>query len=234
MKKSMIGLMLAGLLLIGSSAFAGDGDVLVNGKIGIGTTAPAGPLHVYVPSSTSNTERVTEISYASSGARKWAVKTNTYSILSGLMYQVWSDDGTTVNSTPLFLASNGKVAINSSDWPVHQLELNGSAQATGNWYSGSDVRFKKDIAPLQDSLAKILQLQGVSYNLKKDAFPKLAFEATPQVGLIAQDVEKIVPEVVATGDDGYKAIAYERLIPLLIEAIKEQQAEINDLKAKLK
>jgi hypothetical protein len=112
----------------------------------------------------------------------------------------------------------------------------GSLWVNGTTYA-SDGRFKKNIEPLQESLEKILQLQGVSYEMKAEEFPKEHFDSATQVGLIAQDVEKIVPEVVTEGPNGYKAIDYAKLVPLLIESIKaqqamllKQQAEIDELR----
>ena len=52
------------------------------------------------------------------------------------------------------------------------------------------------------------------------------------VGVLAQEIEKVLPEVVATRDNGYKAVKYEKIVPLLIEAIKEQQKQIDELKSK--
>lgn len=105
----------------------------------------------------------------------------------------------------------------------------GSLWANGTTYA-SDGRFKKNIEPLQQSLDKVLQLQGVSYQMKAEAFPKENFDTATQVGLVAQEVEKIVPEVVSEGPNGYKAIDYAKLVPLLIEAIKSQQQQIDELK----
>lgn len=99
----------------------------------------------------------------------------------------------------------------------------GNLWVNGTTYA-SDGRYKKNIEPLQESLEKVLQLQGVSYEMKADEFPKEHFDTATQVGLIAQDVEKIVPEVVTEGPNGYKAIDYAKLVPLLIESIKAQQA----------
>lgn len=114
----------------------------------------------------------------------------------------------------------------------------GSLWVNGTTYA-SDGRFKKNIEPLQESLEKVLQMQGVSYQMKADEFPTAHFDTATQVGLIAQDIEKIVPEVVTEGPTGYKAIDYAKLVPLLIESIKAQQAmlqkqqeEIDALKKK--
>jgi|GEM_PF-2296523 len=109
----------------------------------------------------------------------------------------------------------------------------GNLWANGTTYP-SDGRFKKNIQPLQQSLEKILQLQGVSYEMKTDEFPNQHFDKGSQVGLIAQDVEKLVPQVVTEGPNGYKAIDYAKLVPLLIESIKELNKKIEILEARLK
>ncbi|HSC54408.1 MAG TPA: tail fiber domain-containing protein [Phnomibacter sp.] len=108
----------------------------------------------------------------------------------------------------------------------------GSVWVNGTTYA-SDARFKKNIEPLQESLDKVLQMQGVSYDMKTEEFPNEHFDATHQVGLIAQDIEKIVPEVVSVGPNGYKAIDYAKLVPLLIESIKAQQAMLEKLQAEM-
>lgn len=93
---------------------------------------------------------------------------------------------------------------------------------------GSDIRLKKNIEPLTNSLDKVLQLQGVKYDWIEEN--KNKNQAT--IGLIAQDVEKVVPEVVVDYDiySDLKDIQYSHLTALLIEAVKEQQEQINTLK----
>jgi hypothetical protein len=66
----------------------------------------------------------------------------------------------------------------------------------------------------------------VSYRWKKNEFPELKFPDGQQIGLVAQDVEKVLPEVVLTDSEGYKSIDYAKLTPLLIEAVKTQQQQI--------
>jgi hypothetical protein len=92
--------------------------------------------------------------------------------------------------------------------------------------SASDERYKKNIHPLEQSLDKLTQLSGVSYEWKTDEFAGKGFREGRQIGLIAQDVEKVIPELVQTDANGYKAVAYDKLVPVLIEAVKEQQKEI--------
>ncbi|WP_416439579.1 tail fiber domain-containing protein [Phnomibacter sp. MR] len=152
------------------------------------------------------------------------------------------------NDIPNGKISMGVIQTNGSYAELAKAERNGayafsifgSLWANGTTYA-SDGRFKKNIEPLQESLEKVLQLQGVSYEMKTEEFPNQHFNAGQQVGLIAQEVEKIVPEVVSENPDGYKAIDYSKLVPLLIESIKaqqamllKQQAEIDALKKKRK
>ncbi len=92
--------------------------------------------------------------------------------------------------------------------------------------SASDERYKKNIQPLQRSLDKVTHLTGVSYEWKTEEYNGKGFKEGRQIGLIAQGVEKIFPELVQTDDIGYKAVAYDKLVPVLIEAVKEQQTTI--------
>jgi hypothetical protein len=102
--------------------------------------------------------------------------------------------------------------------------VSGNVTATSFIYS-SDARLKKDVEVLDGALEKVSNLEGVSFTWK-DSEEK-------EIGLIAQDVENIVPELVVTGKDDMKAVKYGNIVALLIEAVKEQQAEIDTLKAEL-
>jgi hypothetical protein len=80
------------------------------------------------------------------------------------------------------------------------------------------------------ALKKMMKINGVAYEMKTDAFEKYHFQPGRQMGLLAHNVETVVPEAV-NEKDGYKGVDYARLVPLLIEAIKEQQQQRNaDLK----
>jgi hypothetical protein len=96
--------------------------------------------------------------------------------------------------------------------------------------TASDVRFKENIQPLSSSLEKVMLLKGVSYDWKADEYPKMGFTKNRQIGFIAQDVEKVFPELVQTDNNGYKGIYYGQMVPVLLEAMKEQQKEISELK----
>jgi len=104
-----------------------------------------------------------------------------------------------------------------------------NAYVTGAITACSDIRYKKDITPLYNSLDNILKLQGVNYFWKKEAFPDKQFNDSKQIGIIAQELEKVYPEMVVTDKDGYKSVDYSRLTPILIEAIKEQQKIIGSM-----
>lgn len=107
---------------------------------------------------------------------------------------------------------------------------NGNGWFNGTWL-WSDRKLKENIVPLTGSLNKVLQLQGYTYNF----LSSVTGESKPpkQMGLIAQDVEAVLPEIVATNENGVKGIAYQNIIALLIEAMKEQNKKITDLDSQL-
>lgn len=105
------------------------------------------------------------------------------------------------------------------------------------WYSNySDERIKKNITNLKSSLEKIKMLRGVSYNLNEDNFNNLSERAksdinNESIGFIAQEVEKVFPQLVTKSDtDGIYGVNYVSLIPVIVEAMKEQQNQIDSLK----
>jgi len=97
----------------------------------------------------------------------------------------------------------------------------------------SDERYKKDIQPIQNSLSKLLLVRPVTYNWKTDEFKDKNFNDKLQIGVIAQDLEKIYPELVATDAQGYKTVDYSKFTPLLIDALQTQAAEMKALRAEL-
>jgi Chaperone of endosialidase len=95
----------------------------------------------------------------------------------------------------------------------------------------SDRRFKRDITPFGSVLKQLTALQPVHFYWRAAEFPDRHFGEAQTYGLIAQDVEQVFPELVVTGEDGFKAIDYSRLPLLTIQAVKELKAENDDLKA---
>ena len=131
-------------------------------------------------------------------------------------------DGT--DGEGIYIDNNGNVGIGKTN-PAYKLDVNGDVQATSFIYS-SDRRLKENIKPVDNALDKILDLEGVSFDWKKDG--------RSSIGLIAQDVEKVFPEIVHTNKNtGLKSVEYGNLVSPLIEAIKEQQKEIEELKLEI-
>ena len=109
---------------------------------------------------------------------------------------------------------NGLVNINGKNL---EAEL-----ALGKALPSSDERLKKNIHTITDPIKKVSALRGVSFEYKESG--------QKQIGFIAQEVEKIIPEVVGENPDGYKGVQYENVVGLLVEAIKDQQKQIDELK----
>jgi len=93
----------------------------------------------------------------------------------------------------------------------------------------SDINLKKNITPIKNSLDKILQLSGYEFDFIDKKY--YGYLKQHQIGLIAQEVQKVIPEIVGKTSDGTLGVSYQHLTAVLIEAIKEQQEQINELKA---
>jgi hypothetical protein len=131
-----------------------------------------------------------------------------------------------------WLQSDGCLALGGSTTaPGYKAYTNGShyvagaLYATGDITAYSDERIKKDIFTIPDALAKVEALRGVMY-VRKD-------NEKAGTGVIAQEVEKILPEVVVEDHEGMKGVAYGNMVGLLIEAIKELNAKVDSLQAQL-
>jgi hypothetical protein len=95
-------------------------------------------------------------------------------------------------------------------------------------FAPSDLRLKRDIQPIDYSLATVLALETVSF-----AYNVETYGSDTHLGFIAQDVQQVIPELVTSGEDGYLHLDYNGMIPVLVNAIQEQQAEIDALRASL-
>ena len=114
------------------------------------------------------------------------------------------------------------------------LAVTGVVSATGDViaFSGSDINLKTNIEPITDAVNKIKQISGVTYEWR----PEFQDEnhSGREAGVIAQEIITVLPEAVKTRDDGYLAVRYERLNALLIEAVKELTARVEQLEAERK
>lgn len=124
------------------------------------------------------------------------------------------------------LRFHASVGINRKPDNQYSLAVGGKINAT-DVISSSDRRFKTNIEPISAALEKIEQLQGISYSWNTAGFPGRNFDADMHYGFIAQDVQQILPNLVQSDTEGYLGIAYEKITPLLVEAVKEQQQLIH-------
>jgi len=131
----------------------------------------------------------------------------------------------------LNITPTGSVGIGTSA-PGYKLDVQGGdINASGSVRSAtvaltSDKRWKKDIHPLENSIQKLKQINGVSYLWDRENFPEKLFNDQKQIGVIAQDVQKVYPELILKDTQGFLSVNYPALIAPLIEAFKEQQKQI--------
>jgi hypothetical protein len=99
-------------------------------------------------------------------------------------------------------------------------------------FASSDERLKENRVKISDALDKVSRLNGYEF----DWIPMRGIHENEghDIGVIAQEVDRVIPEIVTTRDNGYMAVKYEKLVPLLIEAIKELSDQVKDLQDKLK
>jgi len=131
------------------------------------------------------------------------------------------------------LRFNANVAINGDINPLYSLAVYGDAWTNGTW-TGSDKKWKKNINSIDYGLSIINKLKPVTYYWRKNDYPEMNFTKDRQIGFIAQELEILVPELVKTDSMGNKAVSYNKLTPILVKAIQEQQEIINNQEKRLK
>ncbi|CAK4388228.1 unnamed protein product [Aphanomyces euteiches] len=139
-----------------------------------------------------------------------------------------------INMSAMVLEVTGEMYVESNAYVGGGLVVDGQVMGSGSYLDSSDMRFKTNITALpMDPLEALMQLQAVEYNYDTEAFPKKHFTPTREIGFLAQEVESVLPQVVETDKDGYKYVAYAHLLPVVVEAMKQQAKEIHDLRARL-
>lgn len=128
-----------------------------------------------------------------------------------------------VTTPAFFIDTAGEVGIGGTKTPAYALDVTGTIRATGDVIAYSDARVKENVNTIDNALEKVTQLRGVSYN-------KIG-ETEEKIGVIAQEIEKVLPQVVQEDKNGMKSVAYGNIVGVLIEAIKEQQKQIDELKS---
>lgn len=137
-------------------------------------------------------------------------------------YRLWVEGATYLNGTT-YVAGNLGVGIVAAE----KLHVSGNILATGDITAFSDRRFKKDLQPITDALQKVQSLTGYTY--KKVGLEDINEERT-YAGLVAQEVEEVLPEVVHTHSDGVKSLSYGNMAGLFVEAIKDMTIDMQELR----
>lgn len=198
--------------------------ILGDGKIGINTTTPSQRLEVVDTLDTWIRVRNTTGGGYAAGFRLKAGSDNEYAFFG-------SDNNCgirdmTSSATRLQVFSNGNIAIGTTSDNGYKLYVSGTIYATSNITANSDLTLKKNLKLIDNPIDKLMQLNGYAYQWKAND--------EHQYGVIAQEVEKILPYAVSTGLDGIKGVSYNQLTPLLIEGFKSHESEITILKARVK
>lgn len=202
--------------------------------VGIGTNNPEGPLHIMEGSAGSVTANDKAPLIVERDGESWIHILSPAANQRGILF------GSPSNSLMGSIRFNPPGAPRGFHFRCGYNDIRLVLDSLGNLsadgcVSGSNIacvsdrRLKKNIRPLGGSLEEIDRLRGVRYEWRRDEFPDRSLPEGEQIGLLAQEVREVVPEAVIEQSDGYLAVDYTRLVPLLIEAVKAQQQRIDDL-----
>lgn len=211
-----------------------SGESYFADKVGIGIDPPSKKLAV----SDSSTRNQAIFGQGITGGKVGIVvgKADSYNQSASMSYDITNTRLSfqiAGNDDQIVLNSSGQVSIGTTNPQTYKFYVNGTAYSTGGW-QGSDLRFKQNIEKIDSPIDKIKNIKGVSFEWKTSEYKDKGFPEGRHYGVIAQQVEKAVPEIVKEGPDGEKAVAYTELIPILTEAIKEQQKQIESLQSEVK
>ena len=188
-----------------ASTYVGQSSITTLGTIGTGTWQGSVIASAYLDSDTAH---LTE-TQTFSGAKTFSAAVSI------------TDSTASTTKTTGALKVTGGVGIEGA------LNVGGDVVA----YASSDKRLKDNIKNIENPIQKVQKLNGVTWDWNSNA-DELQ-QSLPNVGVIAQEVEEVLPQLVHDRDNGYKGVDYAKLTGLLIEAIKEQQKQIDELKSKL-
>ncbi len=214
---------------IGNSEIFHSASISPNGYlnlVGIGTTFPDGTLHINVA------PRKNAFDLGDFFAGSFLIRDTSPGFIdiqtfnSDLAMQCCSDNG---NIFMFPSGSNGHLGIGTSSAPnIITVKQNSATEPIADaWTTYSSARWKTNIRPLRRALDKVVHLRGVSFDWRANG--------KHDIGMVAEEVAPVVPEVVAFEQNGKdaKSVDYGRLTALLVEAIKEQQNEIRELRAQV-
>ena len=192
-------------------------DLANNDNVQFANLVLTGDLTVQGTTTTLNTEELT-------------IEDKLLSVASGSLTSAAADGGgfhiSGANASITWDNGNSRLAVNKST------HFTGDVQATGDVvaYASSDRELKDNIQPISNPLEKINQISGNSFVWNEE---KQNIYKGKDYGVIAQEIEEILPELVQTRENGYKAVKYDKIVSLLIEGIKELTKEVVELKNKI-
>ncbi len=211
--------------------------------VGIGTNSPTNKLHILGNSSKliidNGANAISEIGIVFKNGDATGSQPKSAIISKG--YNVWKqadmyfvldgapDDGPydlTTDTKMIIKAESGNVGIGTAS-PNYKLHVNGDVGAY-TYNCISDIRLKKNIKPAEINNQQVFNIRPVTYTLKEDP------EQLTRLGVIAQELETIFPNLVKTDQNGYKAVEYDKISLLLLSVVKQQQKDIEQMKEQLK
>ena len=217
-----------------AGTFGSNALVVNGGSVGVGTSAPTKLLTVGSSTATSgignngifvNIDGGAAVT-AKSGTSGVEVQVNAEGSTQGTIgtYSNHPVDFRVSNSNVMWLSTSANVGIGQTS-PAYKLDVTGTIRATGDVIAYSDRRVKQDIVTLENSVDLVKKLRGVSY--------KKIGEDDQKIGVIAQEILEVLPQVVSKDENGMYSVAYGNMAGLFIEAIKEQQAHIETLEERI-
>ena len=219
------------------AATAPSNGLLVQGQSGFGLSNPSGFMHVY-NDDVNIVTLISEHNTTDDFGYNVLAKNGDASTKAFASQMVGS------SSDDFVVLATGQSSFATSINPSYTMTINGSGSINSAWVV-SDQKFKQNIKPISNSLDLIMKIRGVRYNYIPESKRTITFEGKTteikmnfdydksQIGYIAQELELIVPELVKTDENGYKAVNYCQMVALLTEGIKEQQNEIEVLQAEV-
>jgi len=228
-----------GKLEVNPDGIEGNGDEFVvdsTGNVGIGTAGPVGKLTVrgavvYDPGGGAETIIVDMLNPATSNGTTTLINGRTGQVSLGAMGFIQTStltgdfiaktktSGSNTYAEHFRVTSNGKVGIGAAS-PSRKLFVNGDAGGTTGWFNDSDARLKKNVVTIDRALSKVDKLRGIQFEWKDTA----NHPEGKQIGFIAQEAQKIIPEVVSKKGE-HLSMQYASITALLVEAVKELKAE---------
>jgi hypothetical protein len=213
-----------------SSSYETKGRGIVSGSSQIVPLLPAGTLSGSAQLTTEFDSRY--LNTGGDGIFSSSVQIGNYvATITGTSNQVVVA-GSGNNAAAVTLSLPQSIAT-TSDVQFNNITASAGIRATGDIiaYYSSDERLKENINPIPNALSKVELISGNTYDWK-EGFDNIHPHKGNDVGVIAQEIEKVLPQVVINRDNGYKAVDYEKIVPLLIEAIKELSAKVKELERK--